>query len=48
MEDRRGKTLPAPGRVDPQIGNLAKKAARWKAKVRFAELVRILVDADLG
>ena len=39
-----------PAEVDLLIGNAAKAKERlgWEAKVRFAELVKIMVDADLA
>jgi len=47
---RRDKRYERPAEVDLLIGNpaKAKKNLGWEAKVRFDELVKIMVDADLA
>jgi GDPmannose 4,6-dehydratase len=46
---RHDKRYERPAEVDLLIGNpaKAKKLLGWEPKVRFGELVRIMVDADL-
>jgi GDPmannose 4,6-dehydratase len=47
---RHDKRYERPAEVDLLIGNpaKAKKNIGWEAKVRFDELIKIMVDADLA